>query len=521
MAVEDSGFYQQIFEMSPDAILVIEEERFIECNPAAVAMLRFPSKEALLQRYSGGTSQGSLRAHPAEMSPPTQPDGRDSFEKAEELMRRTIERGSARFEWEHVRADGEIFPVEVILRAIGSPERRRILVVWREIAERMKLEQQLRRSQRLQSVGQLAGGIAHDFNNLLVVLLSQSNLLRTALANRDEDEELAEAAGDLVDASERAAALTRRLLTFSRGQPSLAQSIAFGPVLADLRTMLDRLIREDLTLSHRISESPISVRAEASQLEQIVVNLVTNARDAIRAGGHIDVSLAREERPASGPHVAGEYAVLRVSDDGVGMTPSQVEQAFDPFFTTKSVGNGSGLGLATVHSIADQLGGTVEIESRVDVGTCVTVVLPLSSEAPDEAVEDPPPEAPRTEAGGEHVLVVEDEERVRRLLTRILERDGYTVTTARDGEEALELALASADRFDLVLTDVVMPRRSGPAFVEAYLEARPDVPVVFMSGYDDEGQLSGAKIPEHATLLQKPFANQQILDVLRSALDAR
>jgi len=508
--------YRELFENSPDAILIIEDDRFVDCNPAAAKMLRFPSKEALLERYSGGAD--TLRAHPGEFSPPQQPDGRDSYEKANEMMKLAFEKGSHRFEWEHVRADGECFPVEVLLTAVYRGQRQVLHVVWREIGERKRLEQALRQAQRLEAVGRLAGGIAHDFNNLLVVILSHAELLKQELTAAKATEQAARVA-EIEAAGNRAASLTRQLLTFSRGQPVQPKPTDLVELLTGLDGLLGRLIGENIDYAIRLSEGPVTVEVDPSQIEQLVINLSANARDAMPEGGKLEVALERYQHAVSSGLpglVAGDYAVVRVSDTGEGMTREQIDRAFDPFYTTKPPGAGSGLGLATVHAIAEQCGGAAFIESALGEGTSVRVYLPLSSAAPLRLAA--PQRASTSLRGSETVLVAEDEEAIRKLIEIVLSRQGYRVLTAADGVEALELVRRSDRAIDLVITDVVMPHLSGPEMVERLRAERHDAKVIFMSGYAKQGSLAAI---EHAKaeILEKPFSPQIILERVRELLD--
>jgi two-component system cell cycle sensor histidine kinase/response regulator CckA len=511
--------YRELFEHSPDAILIIEEERFVDCNPAAARMMGFPSKQALLERYSGGQKEGTLRAHPSVFSPPIQPDGRDSFEKAEAMMQIVIEQGSHCFEWDHLRADGEVFSVEVMLTAVDRGPKHVIHVVWREIAERKKLEQKLRQSQRLESVGRLAGGIAHDFNNLLLVILSHAETLREELAAANQPEE-AEAAAEICVAGERAAALTRQLLTFSRGQPVKRRPTDLVGVMKRLRTLLERLIGEDILFESQLPLGPVTVVADTSQIEQLVVNLVTNGRDAMPEGGRLEIELLerRHEPSNSMPRLpAGDYAVIRVSDTGEGMEPEQIDRAFDPFYTTKEPGAGSGLGLATVHSITEQCGGGTYIESTVGKGTSISVLIPLTDAHPV-----PEPQTSPTSAildGDETILLVEDEDGIRRLMRTLLQQRGYRVINASDGVDALNVARKYESPIDLVITDVVMPRLSGPELVKRLREDRPEFKVIFMSGYAQNGTLDMTSACQDAEVLGKPFTHRVLLSLVRKLLD--
>jgi len=513
---DERDFYRELFEHSPDAILVIEGDRFVDCNPAAVKMMRFPSKEALLARYSGDTQRGGLRAHPAEFSPPRQPDGRDSFEKANEMMAIAFERGSHRFEWAHIRADGEVFPVEVQLTVIHRGEKPILHVAWREIGERKRLEAELRQAQRMEAVGRLAGGIAHDFNNLLVVILSHAELLQDEFeAGMADPEHVAE----IRSASERAAALTHQLLAFSRGQPIQPRPIDLVRVLEQLGALLRRLIGEHVELDFLLPKGPITIEADASQIEQLVMNLATNARDAMPQGGRLEIELAcraiRNDQ-GLGRLPSGEYAVIRVTDSGIGMTQEQLERAFDPFFTTKPQGEGTGLGLATVHATAEQNGGAVFIESKHGVGTCVEVLLPLSSAEPVELGSKSSKAS--SPGGGETILVVEDERSIRGLLEKVLRAGGYHVLSAADGAHALEVAYMHSGVIDLLLTDVVMPKLSGPELVKRISKDRPGMKVMYMSGFSREGTLTAISPEESAKIIEKPFSPKILLAEVRRIL---
>ena len=513
-----NDLYRELFEHSPDAILVIEDERFVDCNPAAAEMLRFPSKEALLERYSGGAEKGTLRAHPAEFSPPQQPDGRDSYEKADELMQLAFEQGSHRFEWEHVRADGECFPVEVMLTPVYRGQRQVLHVVWREIGERKRLERELREAQRLEAVGRLAGGIAHDFNNLLVVILGHAELLKEDLRAANETEQ-AERAAEIQAAGERAASLTRQLLTFSRGQPVQPRPTDLVALLTGLDGLLGRLIGENIDYTMSLAEAPITVEINPSQVEQLVINLSANARDAMPAGGKLEVVLERYRHAKSSalPDLAaGDHAVIRVSDTGEGMSQKEIDHAFDPFYTTKSPGAGSGLGLATVHAIADQCGGAAFIESAKGEGTSVRVYLPLTSAQPLSLAA--PERSSTSLRGSETILVAEDEDAIRDLIEDVLSEQGYRVITAADGAEALDLARQNDGEIDLVITDVVMPNLSGPEMVQHLQSDSPDTKVIFMSGYAKQGSLAAIE-DKKAEILEKPFSPQTILTLARKVLD--
>jgi signal transduction histidine kinase len=509
--------YRDIFEHSPDAILIIEGDRFVDCNPAAVRMLRFPNKAAFLKRYSGATEAGGLSAHPAEMSPPRQPDGRDSFEKAEEILALTFERGSHVFEWEHLCADGASLLVEVQLTRVRGGEKPVLHVVWRDITERKRLETERRRAQRLEAVGRLAGGVAHDFNNLLVVIIGHAEQLEEEIQSGKTDPEHT---AEIMAAADRAADLTHQLLAFSRGQPAHSRAMNLGDLVEQLGNLLRRLIGEHIELELKRQEGPLTVVADPSQLEQLVVNLAANARDAMPDGGRLEISVERREftsREETDQLQAGRYVTLTVADSGEGMTRKQLDRAFEPFYTTKSLGKGTGLGLATVHAIAEQNGGKALIESRPGHGTTVRILLPMSSDEP--APLDHAPSQKQSTGGGETILLVEDEAAIRRLFETALKAKGYQVLTAEDGQDALDRVAEWGREIDLLITDVVMPRVSGPELVHRLSTTARPLRVLFMSGYSREGNLGVPSTVEHVAVLQKPFSPNALAAEARKILD--
>jgi len=323
--------YRELFERSSDAILILEGERFIDCNQATVRMLRAQSREQVLQ------------THPSELSPVVQPDGRESRDKANEMIARAFEVGNHRFEWEHRRVDGTDFPVEVLLTAVEQGESRRLHVVWRDISERKRLERDLRHTQKMEALGRLAGGIAHDFNNLLVSILGHSELLITQFPNEPR---VVDHVTEIRGAGERAAELVRQLMLFGRRDTSRTRVFDVGELVLESRGLLERLIREDVQLELRLEDAAYRVCADSTQIQLILLNLVSNAGDAMPDGGRLSIGVSRvrvggDEIGAT--HVPpGEYVRISVTDTGVGMDTETSRRAFEPFFTTKEVGHGTG-----------------------------------------------------------------------------------------------------------------------------------------------------------------------------------
>jgi PAS domain S-box-containing protein len=498
--------YRALFEQSADAILIIDGETFVDCNQATVDMLRYNNKQELLE------------THPSELSPPTQPDGRDSYEKANEMIAIAFEQGSHRFEWDHKRAGGEVFPVEVLLTPVPDPGGTKLHVVWRDITERKQLESQLRQAQKMEAIGKLAGGIAHDFNNLLVAINGNAELLQDEL---DGNSDLLDMTRQIRWAGERAAELTRQLLAFSRKQVLRPTVLDLNEILSDVHKLLGRLIGEDVRLITQPAQSPVLLKADTGQIEQVLINLATNSRDAMPGGGTLTIGVEAhrlEPERANGllSLESGDYVRLTVEDTGEGMDESTKNRAFEPFFTTKGPGQGTGLGLSTVYGIVKQSGGEVILHSEPGQGTRVEVWFPLTDEAP---ARKPDLTAHTGEGGSETVLVVEDESTVSTLVYRLLSRQGYRVMMSRNGLEALDLYEARAGEIDLILSDVVMPQMGGAELVRRLRENGHDPLVIFASGYSDSAYGSPDQLGEHAGFLQKPYSPRELLHTVRAVLD--
>jgi two-component system, cell cycle sensor histidine kinase and response regulator CckA len=407
-------------------------------------------------------------------------------------------------EWRMRAADGTWIDVETTATGqLDDPDVQGIVLNSRDVTERKRLEAQLRQSQRLESVGQLAGGIAHDFNNFLSVIRGYARFLLDGL---DEEDARRSDAAEIEKAAERASRLTSQLLVFSRNEVVQRRVVDMAEVLGGLTSLLARTLGENVSFQTD-AERPLSrVVADPTQMEQVLVNLAVNARDAMPSGGELRIELANVTEGLDG----ADAVRLTVRDTGAGMAPEVVEHAFEPFYTTKPKGEGTGLGLATVYGIVTQTGGTIEIDSAPGKGTTIELLLPATDAEPDT-----PPASGNGAAGakrGETVLVVEDEAAVRRLTCRILAREGYTVLDAADGPRALATWDEHSGEIDLLLTDVVMPGMSGKELAD-----RLGIEPVFMSGYTDD------VISRHGMdglrLVQKPFDAHTLLGAVRSALD--
>jgi two-component system cell cycle sensor histidine kinase/response regulator CckA len=397
----------------------------------------------------------------------------------------------------------------------------RVVAVCTDITDRKRLEAQVLQAQKMDGIGRLAGGIAHDFNNLLSVILGYAEMVEMELA---DDSDLLSNVHNIQNAATRAAKLTSQLLAFARRQVSAARVLQPNALIAGMRPILKPLIREDIELVMKLNDAAGSLKADPTQIEQILINLVVNARDAMPGGGKIVIET---ERVVLADHhlrehttvAAGEYVMIAVSDTGVGMSPEVKSRLFEPFFTTKGVGKGTGLGLATVYGIVKQHGGYVFAYSEPGIGTTMKVYLPRVAEAAP-AVEGRE-QRPQTEPGGtETLLVAEDEQLVRELTVTTLRRHGYTVLEAADGAEALRIAADYAGEIHLVVSDAIMPVMNGKELANRIKAVRPSTRFLYVSGYTAEVTSSQGILPEGTAFLQKPFTANGLLNAVRSVLDA-
>ncbi|MFZ0960183.1 MAG: ATP-binding protein, partial [Terriglobia bacterium] len=414
-----------------------------------------------------------------------------------------------------LRAGGEEFPIEVVLGSVETSEGLTLAFVS-DISERVALQRQLLQSQKLESVGHLAGGVAHDFNNLLTVIRGYAQM---ALARPHFSEELREPLSEIVRAADRAASLTRQLLMFSRRQAGAPRTISLNELLGNLERMLRRLIGEDIELLFLLSPQAAAVRADPAHIEQVVVNLSINARDAMPHGGRliIETAAVRADAPYAHSHPgvqAGDYVALKVTDTGSGMTPEVKTHIFEPFFTTKQPGKGTGLGLSTVYGIVKQSGGTISVYSEPGQGTTFKILFPAAEAESPEAQAG---ETPLTLSGSETILVVEDEPGVRRFIQGVLQSEGYRVLEAADGASASQIAASESGPIHLLLTDLVMPGMGGADLAVSFAKLRPEAPILLMSGYSDRALGS---VPVDA-MIEKPFTPRALLHCVRETLNKR
>jgi PAS domain S-box-containing protein len=417
----------------------------------------------------------------------------------------------------HVRKDGSTIYLDLTTHDIVISARQCVLVVGVDVTHARKVEDQLRQSQKLEAIGQLAGGVAHDFNNVLAVISMNAELIKSALPESDP-------VGDDVDevaaAAQRGARLTRQLLEFSRQQPQNATSVELNAEVIELQKMLSRMIGEDIELSTVLAPSLPTVEADPGQLEQVIMNLVINARDAMPKGGKISIATSMTDLDATRARTLGcepgPYVLLAVADTGTGMDEKTKARIFEPFFTTKEVGKGTGLGLANVFGIVKQSKGAIAVDSALGRGTTFNVYFPANRTAPtrhshSELSLVAPSGAPRT------VLVVEDNEHLRSSLVRLLEAQGFRCFQARNGDTALDFLANSTDAIDLMITDVVMPGMDGRALAASARALRPAVKVLLMSGFPDH---PAVKTRSGEPYLQKPFTSTSLAQAIATAMAA-
>jgi two-component system, cell cycle sensor histidine kinase and response regulator CckA len=478
------------------------EGRFLDVNPALVAMLGYGSAEEVLL---------------------LDPE-KDIFARAEEHSR-LIEEFSRNgrldgMEVKWKRKDSSLVTVRISGRAVSSADEPADVLeaIAEDVTDRRVLEDQFRQAQKMEAVGRLAGGVAHDFNNLLMVISGYTEVL---LAKLDTQNPLQEKARAIQQAADRATTLTRQLLAFSRKQLLELKVVDVNSIVGDMERLLRPLIGENIELITDLSPTAGHTRADAGQLEQVLMNLVVNAKDAMPSGGKLtiqtrDISVKEVQR--SGPTFIrpGNYVLLSVIDTGTGMDKETQSRIFEPFFTTKEMGKGTGLGLSTVYGIVKQSGGYVMVQSEVGQGSTFQIYLPRVA----EAAENNTAPAPRAALGGtETILLVEDEESVRQLVRETLSAKGYQVIEADNGDAGLAAAADHAGPIHLVITDVVMPGLSGREMIKQLSQSRPETRVLYLSGYTEDAIVSEGRMESGTAFLQKPFTLQNLSRKVREVLN--
>lgn len=487
--------YEDLVELSPETIYIRQDGKLVFVNPAGVRLFGATREEDLL---------GKPVADFVQPASPGTPSGSDA--PADET---------------YLRLDGTAVQVETAFAPIDHEGRPAVQVFVRNVTRRAQLEEQLRQSQKIEAVGRLAGGIAHDFNNLMTVVtgyvaLTKKRLTDPGLVSKGLEE--------IGKASHRATRLTQQLIAFSRKQILQPQILDLNHIVSNMDRMLRRLIGEDIELETVLEPRLGKVKADPGQIEQVVVNLTLNARDAMPRGGRLVVETANVDLAGAEPGgyhnlPVGPFVQIVFRDNGIGMDEETRSHIFEPYFTTKAIGKGSGLGLATVYGIIRQSGGDVRVASDPGRGSTFTILLPRSTDAEPSAEDvEPTPDIPG--GGRETVLLVEDEEPVRVLLRETLEEAGYTVLEAPDGEEALAIVSRRAQKIHLLLSDVVMPKMGGRELADRVTSLRPETKVLLMSGYAESvlGRQNDEEAPQ--PFLFKPFTPNDLIQKVRAILDA-
>lgn len=502
--MESEKKYRALFEESKDVIFICTADgRIIDVNQAGVTLFGFSSKEELLQAYISKDIYRNMQDR--------------------EILLDAINRQG--FVKDHpmklIRKDGEVVDVLITIAAVRDGEGNVIAYrgSMRDVTVQHRLEEQLRHAQKMEAVGQLTGGIAHDFNNILTAIIGYGHLLQMRLDPNDPRRSYAD---HILASAERAAGLTQGLLAFSRKQVLNPRPVDLNDIINRVKKLLSKIIGEDIDLETRLYEGRLTVMADSGQIEQVLMNFATNARDAMPEGGRLMIETSRFNiddgfRRVHGYGEPGEYALVSITDTGIGMDENTTKRIFEPFFTTKEVGKGTGLGLSIVYGIVKQHGGYVNVYSEPGKGTTFKMYLPLVA----EFVEVKHPPEPEPHAGGcETVLVAEDDPDVRSLTCGILDAFGYRVISAENGDDAIQKFRDNKDAIDLVLLDVVMPKKNGKEVFGEMQKMREGIRVLYMSGYPASVMEQQGIVEKGTPLIVKPVSPKDLLKKVRCVLDA-
>ncbi len=490
-------------EQSAEVIVVTDPESRIQyVNPAFERITGYSRAEAM------GQTPRFLKS------------GRHDAGFYEFMWSRLTERKAWTGQLTNRRKDGSLYDAEATITPVLDQDGRIInfVSVSRDVTYQHSIEEQLRQSQKMQAIGRLAGGVAHDFNNILTVIGGYCSILAQKTPADDPRRKDVE---EIQKSSERAAALTRQLLAFSRKQLLNPRVLDLNETITSMTTMLQRLIGENIELCTIFNDSISCVRADAGQIEQVIMNLAVNARDAMPQGGKLIIETSqvrleslREPQPAS--FTPGDYVRIVVTDNGVGMTPEVKAHLFEPFFTTKGVGKGTGLGLATCYGIIQQSSGHILVYSESGHGTAIKIYLPAIAE---KVEQKPTATNMLPQRGTETILLVEDEDALRELGVCILQDSGYTVLVASNGREGVEVAKKNGDHIDLIVTDVIMPVLGGKDMFNELKPILPTIPVMFMSGYTDDALAEHGVLEPGIFFIEKPFSPARFTYKVREILD--
>ena len=500
--------FAAIFNNARDALLLLKQNMIVDCNEAAYQVF-------------GGDRNKIIGAVVEDLSPAIQADGMLSKEKAAEKISAALQGESQFFEWQHSRLNDEVFDCEVSLSKVVIDGEPMLLAVLRDITERKLLEEQLRQSQKLESLGQLTSGIAHDFNNILGGIIGFSQL---ALRKASEGSVPSSCLERINMLAMKAAGVTKQLLAFSRKQFLQPKYINLNDLVADFLQLVPRIIRENVSVRFVAEKDLDTVYVDPPQIEQVLLNLILNANDAMPGGGELLLE-TRNSRLNDSPNwsISGEddidYVILAVTDTGTGIEKSVLERIYEPFFTTKEVGKGTGLGLSVVHGIVKQHNGSIHLRTELGKGTTFEIFLPSAKQRPENAKRESE-ELPCAKDASEKILVVEDNEEMRQFMAAFLRENGYEVIEAADGEEGAQLYDSVSGGVSLVISDIVMPKMSGRELRQSLLERDPRVKFLFVSGYD---RTSGTEtpFPHDVDFMAKPFGVSELSKKVREILDRK
>jgi two-component system, cell cycle sensor histidine kinase and response regulator CckA len=507
--VEREELFRLITENAADMIAVVGADgRRIYNSPSYARILGYTSDEL-------DSTVPLSQVHP------------DDQEKVTQAASEALANGvGKRIEYRMMHKDGTWRTLESTASTISGTTEvpGKLVIVNRDITGRRQLEDQFRQSQKMEAVGRLSGGIAHDFNNLLGLIIGYAEILQEQIG---PDEAQRSSVEEILNAGRRAAALTRQLLAFSRQQVLEPKVLDLNAVIVDVKKMLDRMIGEDVQMTTRLDPNLSHIKTDQGQIEQVLMNLAVNARDAMPGGGKLVIETQNTQiddafaRRYPYPVQTGPYVLLTVSDSGVGMDAATQARVFEPFFTTKEKGKGTGLGLSTVYGVVKQSGGYIDIQSELGVGTTFKIYLPRVEAAVETGGDALPQGVKDSQQGAETILVVEDEEALRKLARNILAAYGYTVLEAEDGPHALEISKRFRGAINLMLTDVIMPGMNGPSLAQQITQQRPEIKVVYMSGYTGQVFNKDAVLNPGSIFVQKPFTREALAKKIREALDGR